>query len=54
MQIGVILIALSVICLIASFVLNVPPLVNLVGIGLGLAGLLILGISRKKGGGQDK
>lgn len=54
LQLGVAAIALSVICLIASFVLDVPPVVNLVGIGLGIAGLLLLGISRNKDGGNGK
>lgn len=44
-------IALSVICLIVSFAFTVPSWVNLLGIGFGLVGLLLIGRGRKGGGG---
>lgn len=44
-------IVLSVVCLIVSFTFTVPSWVNLLGIGFGLAGLLLVGKGRKGGGG---
>ncbi|WP_167853441.1 hypothetical protein [Roseovarius aestuariivivens] len=49
---GVIAIALSVLCLIVSFVFAVPSWVNLLGIGFGIVGLVLLGRARKGGGGD--
>lgn len=52
MQVGVIAIALSVLCLLASFTLPVPSWINLVGIGLAIVGLALTGLNRKKGKGE--
>ncbi|MEO1138946.1 MAG: hypothetical protein AAFW87_05765 [Pseudomonadota bacterium] len=51
MGLGVAAIALSVVCLIASFAFPVPSWVNLLGIGFGVVGLLLIGKGRKGGGG---
>jgi hypothetical protein len=51
MQLGVFAILLSVACLVASFAFSVPSWINLVGIALGIVGLVLLGIGRKKDGG---
>lgn len=48
---GVIAIALSVICLVASFAFTLPGWINLLGIGFGIVGLILLGRARKGGGG---
>ncbi len=54
MNFGLIAIALSILCLIGSFAFAAPPWVNLLGIGFGLVGLLLIGRGRKgPGGGAD-
>ncbi|WP_338550692.1 hypothetical protein [Roseovarius phycicola] len=50
MGLGVALIALCVLCLIASFVFTVPAWINLMGILFGIAGLVMIGKGRKGGG----
>ncbi|WP_371225774.1 hypothetical protein [Roseovarius sp. 2305UL8-3] len=51
-NLGVIFIALCVISLVMSFVMDVPRWVNLLGIVFGAAGLFFLGAGRKKGDGD--
>lgn len=51
MNAGVIAIGLSVICLVASFAFALPGWINLLGIGFGIVGLVLLGRARKGGGG---
>jgi membrane-bound ClpP family serine protease len=52
MNTGVIAIGLSIICLVASFAFALPGWINLVGIGLGIVGLVMLGRARKDDRGQ--
>lgn len=47
---GAIAIAVSVLCLVASFAFTLPGWVNLAGIGFGILGLVLLGRARKRGG----
>ena len=47
---GGIAVILSVICLVASFAFALPGWINLLGIGFGLLGLILLGLARKGGG----
>ena len=49
---GVVAIALSVLCLVVSFAFDVQSWVNLLGIGFGIVGLVLLGRARKGGGGD--
>ena len=51
MGLGTLAIVLSVVCLVVSFVFTVPAWVNLVGGGFGLVGLILIGLSRRGGGG---
>lgn len=51
MQPGILAIALSVLCLVVSFVFAVPAWINLAGIALGIIGLVLLGLRRRGGGG---
>ena len=53
MGLGVAAIALSMLCLLVSFIFTVPSWVNLLGIGFGLVGLLLIGRGRKGGGGDS-
>ena len=52
MNFGLIAIALSILCLVAYFAFAAPPWVNLLGIGFGLVGLLLIGKWRRGGGGS--
>ena len=50
MGLGTLAMGLSVVCLVVSFVFTVPAWVNLVGVGFGVAGLIL--ISRRRKGGE--
>ena len=51
MGLGTLAVVLSVVCLAVSFVFTVPAWVNLVGVGFGVAGLILISRGRKGGGG---
>ena len=50
MNIGILLIAVSILCLIAALGFGAPVWVNILGLVAGLAGLVVLGKAKKGGG----
>ncbi len=50
MGLGLAAIAVSVICLAATFFISAPVWVNMLGLVSGFAGLLLLNRAKKKGG----
>lgn len=50
MNLGIIAIVVSILCLGASF-FGAPPAINLVGLATGVFGLITLGRAKKKNGG---
>jgi hypothetical protein len=50
MNIGIILIVVSILCLIAALGFGAPVWVNILGLASGLAGLVLLGKAKKDDG----